>query len=118
MPSVFASQPMIYIPAAPGNAVLLIVPGTVAAALLPSSTDPRGPRGAELLGRTRAAVLTSVAHRPRTTSQLSQDLGIAISGASQHAAVLRRAGLITTVREGGHVWHAITALGQDLLARP
>ena len=116
VPSFFALQPMTYVSSEVTDPVLLIVPCALTELSLPSPSTA-GPRGAELLGRTRAAVLGRVARRPRTTSQLSQDLGIAISGASQHAAVLRRAGLIATTREGGHVQHSITELGESLLAR-
>jgi DNA-binding transcriptional ArsR family regulator len=116
VPSFFALQPMVYVSSEVTEPVLLIVPGAPTELSTPSRSVA-GPPGAELLGRTRAAVLSCVARRPRTTSQLSHDLGIAISGASQHATVLRRAGLLTTTREGGHVQHCITELGESLLAR-
>lgn len=116
VPSFFALRPMVYRPAEPSEPVLLIVP-CASTELSPPERGPGAVPGAELLGRTRAAVLGRLALGPRTTSRLSEDLGIALSGASQHAAVLRRAGLVATVREGGHVQHSLTALGQDLLDR-
>lgn len=116
VPSFFALRPMAFTPIAPSDPVLLIVPCGFSA--LPTVRPGSGAaRGAELLGRTRAAVLSRVAQKPCTTSQLSHDLGIAVSGASQHTSVLRRAGLITTIRDGGHVQHRITELGEQLLAR-
>lgn len=115
VPSFFALRPMAFAPAASSDPVLLIVP--CGSSATPAVRDrSRASRGAELLGRTRAAVLRRVAQKPCTTSQLSHDLGIALSGASQHASVLRRAGLITTIRDGGHVQHQITELGEQLLA--
>lgn len=114
-PSFFAPEPVVFVPAGACSPALLIVaarpPG-----LAPRPTSGRTARpGADLLGPTRSAVLLAVAGRPRTTSQLSSDLGIALSGASQHAAVLRRAGLISTTRDGGRVLHAVTELGIALL---
>jgi DNA-binding transcriptional ArsR family regulator len=70
---------------------------------------------AELMGRTRAAALTAVAGGC-TTGTLARRLGISSAGASQHAGVLRRSGLVTTVREGSSVVHDLTPLGRSLLA--
>lgn len=70
---------------------------------------------AELMGRTRAAALTAIAGGS-TTSALAHRLGISVAGASQHASVLRRSGLITTVRNGSSVVHDLTPLGRSLLA--
>lgn len=70
---------------------------------------------AELLGRTRAAALTAI-EGGCTTSALAHRVGISNAGASQHARVLRRSGLITTVRNGSSVVHDLTPLGRSLLA--
>ncbi|GAA5178942.1 winged helix-turn-helix domain-containing protein [Rugosimonospora acidiphila] len=70
---------------------------------------------AQLLGRTRAAALTAIAGGC-TTSALARRVGISAAGASQHASVLRRSGLITTVRDGSSVVHDLTPLGRSLLA--
>lgn len=67
-----------------------------------------------LLGTTRAAVLRSL-ERPCTTTELAHRAGICLASASQHAAVLRDAGLITTSREGRGVRHARTTLGHQLV---
>jgi DNA-binding transcriptional ArsR family regulator len=69
---------------------------------------------ADLLGRTRAAVLGAVADGP-STSELARRLGISVASASQHAATLRQAGLIDTHRAGPSVLHTLTPLGADLL---
>ena len=69
---------------------------------------------AELMGRTRAAALMAVAGGC-TTSALARRLGISNAGASQHASVLRRSGLITTVRDGSSVVHDLTPLGRSLV---
>lgn len=114
IPSYFAVEPQAYWPQDPGAAVLLIVPTPRKAPLDPDRPVARS--GDQLLGRTRTAVLAEVSRGPCTTSELGVTLDISISGASQHASVLRRAGLITSVRDGGRVVHRITALGRGLLS--
>lgn len=68
-----------------------------------------------LLSRTRAECLY-VLVTPRTTSQLAIRLGVSIGTASKQAMILRNAGLITSVRDGGSVIHQVTALGMALLS--
>jgi DNA-binding transcriptional ArsR family regulator len=71
---------------------------------------------ANLLGRTRASVLTTIADSPHlTTGELASKLGISPAGASQHATVLREAGLISTRREGGAALHTLATTGFALL---
>ncbi|GHH69873.1 ArsR/SmtB family transcription factor [Promicromonospora soli] len=67
-----------------------------------------------LLGRTRAAVLRALG-TGATTSELAQRLGISPASASEHATVLRNAGLIASGRERNTVIHALTPLGRTLL---
>lgn len=69
---------------------------------------------ADLLGRTRAAVLAAVADTP-STSELARAVGVSVASASQHAATLRAAGLLTSHRAGPAVRHALTPLGERLL---
>jgi DNA-binding transcriptional ArsR family regulator len=69
----------------------------------------------DLLGSTRASVLQA-ATRGCTTTELARDAGVSIPTASEHATVLRRAGLISTQRYGQAVLHTITPLGAALLA--
>lgn len=80
-------------------------------------TAPTAPGGrlAPLLGHTRAAVLQTLLE-PRTTSELAQYAGVSLSSASEHAAVLRRAGLVISTRDRHRVRHTLTPLGVDLLA--
>jgi len=75
---------------------------------------PRGAALAALVGRNRAAVLSAVAHGC-TTTELADRVGISLASASQHASVLRDAGLITTRRQGSAVLHVLTPLGAELL---
>ncbi|MCO6006224.1 winged helix-turn-helix domain-containing protein [Actinoallomurus purpureus] len=74
------------------------------------------PRSLEaLLGRTRASILSTVATRACSTSELAARVGVSKSMASQHATVLRDAGLITTHRIGRQVMHSSTAAADTLL---
>jgi predicted transcriptional regulator len=75
---------------------------------------PRGAALAALVGRNRAAVLSAIAHGC-TTTELACRVGISLAAASQHASVLRNAGLITTRRQGSAVLHMLTPLGAELL---
>ncbi|MGN9838231.1 ArsR/SmtB family transcription factor [Nonomuraea sp. H19] len=68
-----------------------------------------------LLGRTRAAVLSSLAMSGTTTTELARTLQISPASASRQTTVLREAGLIVTVRDGTSVLHTITPLGVALL---
>src|SRR5690242_13414498 len=69
---------------------------------------------AALVGRNRAAVLASVADGC-TTTELARRAGVSLAAASQHAAVLRGAGLIASRRQGSAVLHVLTPLGAELL---
>ncbi|ONI88277.1 hypothetical protein ALI144C_07515 [Actinosynnema sp. ALI-1.44] len=69
---------------------------------------------AALVGRTRAAVLQSLVDGC-STGEMARRLRISSAGASQHAAVLRGAGLITSHRRCNTVLHTLTPLGVALL---
>ncbi|MEV5325158.1 winged helix-turn-helix domain-containing protein [Nonomuraea sp. N2-4H] len=72
-----------------------------------------------LLGRTRAEILSRIAHAPGcTTSELARDVGVSVSTASEHAHVLRRAGLIASVRQANLMLHHATGLGTALTGPP
>ncbi|GAA3004632.1 winged helix-turn-helix domain-containing protein [Kitasatospora sp. NPDC006786] len=69
-----------------------------------------------LLGHTRAAVLETIAEHPGcSTKELAALAGITPSSASEHATVLREAGLIGTSRYRNAALHSPTARGLDLL---
>jgi DNA-binding transcriptional ArsR family regulator len=69
-----------------------------------------------LLGHTRAAVLSAVAEHPGcSTKELAIHARIAPSSASEHATILRKAGLIKTTRHRNIVIHSPTALAVTLL---
>lgn len=119
VPAVFCTRvPEIYLPAA-GPAVLIYPAGAGPTTVSrPGSAGAAVPDGlADLLGQTRAAVLAALAGGS-TTGELARKLSISPAGASQHATVLRRAGLILSTRRGNSVLHTLTPLGSALLNRP
>ncbi|MET8728648.1 winged helix-turn-helix domain-containing protein [Streptomyces parvus] len=90
-------------------------------ALLTPAQSPGGLSSpvAALLGRTRTAVLETVTtHSGSTTTEIARLLRISPASASEHATVLREAGLIQTARHGNRVLHTSTELGRNLLNSP
>ncbi|MFC9942067.1 ArsR/SmtB family transcription factor [Streptomyces pratensis] len=77
----------------------------------PHGTGPLGP----LLGHTRAGLLRA-ALTGCSTVEAARLLRVTHPAVSQHANVLRAAGLITTVRTGGRSFHLATTEGRALLA--
>lgn len=69
---------------------------------------------AALLGRTRAQVL-EVVSEGCSTGEVARRLGISPAAASQHATVLRNAGLLVSQRERNTVRHTLTPLGRAIL---
>ncbi|MFF3755289.1 ArsR/SmtB family transcription factor [Streptomyces sp. NPDC002018] len=80
----------------------------------PAVTERAGPSLGRLVGHTRSAVLRAIEHGS-TTSELARRTGVSLASASQHACVLREAGLIVTLRHGNAVLHTLTPLGAALL---
>lgn len=91
-------------------------PDAAAAAALWGAQDSRDQALVSLVGRTRAAVLHALTDSC-TTGELARRLGISASSASQHASVLRDAGLVTTRRSRSTSLHTLTSLGFGLLCR-
>lgn len=86
--------------------------GTAAVLQLPVEAQEAGLQA--LVGCTRAAALQIIAETC-TTGELAERLGGSLAGASQHAKVLRNAGLITTARNRNTSLHALTSLGTAIL---
>ncbi|WMX47182.1 ArsR/SmtB family transcription factor [Streptomyces roseicoloratus] len=80
----------------------------------PTVRAPGLPSLAKLVGHTRSAVLNAIGDGG-TTSELARRAGVSLASASQHAGVLREAGLVTTLRHGNAVLHTLTPLGAALL---
>ncbi|WP_055586007.1 winged helix-turn-helix domain-containing protein [Streptacidiphilus griseoplanus] len=91
-------------------------PGGLTALAPPPGRAARPADVSTLLGRTRTAVLTTVAaHQGCSTKELAARAGIAPASASEHASVLREAGLISSFRHRNSVLHSLTPLGRALL---
>ncbi|MFD7020614.1 ArsR/SmtB family transcription factor [Streptomyces sp. NPDC059928] len=125
MPSMFATQAPLVDPDVEPQPILTYPahhdpatgPTPLLAARPPADGTPAAPLSA-LLGRTRAAVLHAITQRPGcTTGELADALGIGPSSASQHATVLREAGLITTLRHRNTALHTPTPAALALLER-
>jgi DNA-binding transcriptional ArsR family regulator len=100
--------PTLVYPVSPGH------PVRPPAAGAPLATDAVGSHLARLLGHTRAAVLQTLGG-DCTTSELARRAGVSISSASEHAAVLRDAGLVSSTRQRNAVRHSLTPVGLALL---
>ncbi|MFE0106162.1 winged helix-turn-helix domain-containing protein [Streptomyces sp. NPDC059009] len=100
--------------------VTFIDPGLPPVLVFPAAHQPRtaAPRSTltALLGRTRATVLCSL-DPPCSTSELALRAGVSVSSASEHASVLRTAGLVSSSRRHSAVLHSLTRLGRDLVSQ-
>lgn len=108
VPSVFWQRP-VFCP----DTITLVYPNCATPAVEADSESAEDPLTA-LLGQTRAAVLRSLVEAGGTT-EVARRVGVSIASASEHAAVLRRAGLVATQRRGQGVRHTLTALGLALV---
>lgn len=81
---------------------------------VPARPDADDPLGA-LIGTTRGEVLRRLDEVGCSTSELARRVGISVASASQHAAVLRRNGLVISRRAGNAVMHSRTTLGIAVL---
>ncbi len=115
-PSLFAgSGPVVWEHQTAGQAPTLVYP---------AQRDLVARRGAgtaslaALIGRARTNLLTAIAESPGIqTGALARRLALSPATASEHATVLRNAGLITTVRSGRSALHTVTASGAALLSQ-
>jgi hypothetical protein len=97
---------------------LLLVPVSVASHILQDVVAEQPDPLADLLGLTRACVLRACTDAPQTTTSLGRVVGISNSSASEHAAVLRAAGLLTSNRTANRVVHRATPIGVALTQHP
>ncbi|PVE07576.1 winged helix-turn-helix domain-containing protein [Streptomyces scopuliridis] len=120
-PSLFLSGPprLFLDEAAPERAPILVYPvhpDPMMASALWNLTQPKQSLSA-LVGSTRSAVLQALTES-RTTTELAQYVGVSAGSASQHASVLRNAGLVSTTRTRTCAIHTLTPLGEALLKGP
>jgi DNA-binding transcriptional ArsR family regulator len=67
-----------------------------------------------LLGRRRAGILATLG-TPAATNELARRLGASPAGVNEHLAILRRAGLVRSARDGRRVLYERTPMGDALL---
>ncbi|WP_206784499.1 DUF5937 family protein [Amycolatopsis sp. MtRt-6] len=112
IPAVFA-WPNVGVVTVPPWQVSLLYPARGVAALWTSSAAPPEPL-AEILGRTRALLLTTL-DRPAATTELARRHDLAPATVSAHLTALRGAGLLASERRGHRVLYRRTELGDALL---
>jgi DNA-binding transcriptional ArsR family regulator len=116
VPSVFV-WPQVAVYTDPPWPHALIYPARGTAALLDPDDVPPPSALADLLGRSRARLLASLAE-PASTTQLAASLRLAPGAVGDHLAVLRRAGLVNRARAGRSVLYRRTPLGDALAGTP
>ncbi|MFI7133711.1 MarR family transcriptional regulator [Nonomuraea sp. NPDC050153] len=116
LPVAFWTGPPVMSRAVPGRPRLVMYPARIPLPLIADDHGAPTRSLTALLGRTRASVLHAVVDAPAsTTSELARHLNISPGRASEHAAVLREGGLITSHRHRNTVLHSVTELGRGLL---
>ncbi|REF37453.1 ArsR/SmtB family transcription factor [Thermasporomyces composti] len=96
---------------------VLVYPAmTAAVETMAAQSDVRQEALADLLGATRAVILTAIADG-YSGRRLAAQVGVSPATISHHTAVLREAGLITSARRGNTVVHRLTMTGARLLGR-
>jgi Helix-turn-helix domain/Family of unknown function (DUF5937) len=94
---------------------VLIYPPRGVAELWEDTVAEQGDPLSALVGRTRAALLTSL-DLPRTTTQLAAELDLSLAAVSQHLKILHNAALVTARRRGRMVLYQRTSAATTLLA--
>ncbi|MDC7684500.1 metalloregulator ArsR/SmtB family transcription factor [Asticcacaulis sp. BYS171W] len=55
----------------------------------------------------RLTMLYAIVHSPRTVGELTVITGLSQSALSQHLAQFREAGIVSTRKEGQHIWYTL-----------
>ena len=93
----------------------LIYPARGIAALWETPAPAAPGALADLVGRTRAGLLTAL-DQPASTTQLARSLGLATGAVGDHLTTLHRAGLLTKARSGRSVLYRRTPLADALIS--
>jgi DNA-binding transcriptional ArsR family regulator len=109
VPACFAWPDVFAMTDAPWQPALIYAPVGIGELWAPSPPPDPGALAA-LLGARRAAVLVALA-RPQGTGSLAAALALPASSISEHVGILRRAGLVRSVRDGRAVTHERTPAG-------
>ncbi|MGE0817729.1 MAG: ArsR/SmtB family transcription factor [Candidatus Nanopelagicales bacterium] len=113
VPSAF-NAPRASISAVQGGPTRLMFPTRSIGVIWDDGVQPATDGLATLLGRTRARVLR-LAAAPMTTSAMSSVSGMSMATVSEHLAVLRDAGLVSSDRHGREVLYRATRVGWALI---
>src|SRR3712207_3926318 len=114
VPCVFA-WPRVEVLVQPGyRPTLAYGPRGVANLWISSSPEPNGTALEAALGAGRATVLKGVPV-PRTTTELSRQLGLSPAAVSAHLSRLKVAGLVEPHRSGKRVYYRLSSAGESLL---
>jgi DNA-binding transcriptional ArsR family regulator len=115
VPCVFV-WPKVDVLVEPGYRPTLAYPPRGAAKLWTHSTpSSNGTALGAALGDSRASVLKGLLHAPTTTTELSQQLGLAPAAVSSHLSRLKVAGLVEPHRSGRKVFYRLSFAGESLL---
>lgn len=113
VPSAF-NAPRASIAALAGGPTRLVFPTRSLGLIWDEGTTSGEDRLSSLMGRTRARVLRLTAS-PVTTSLLASTSGMSMATVSEHLAVLRDSGLVSSDRHGREVRYRVTRVGLALL---
>jgi DNA-binding transcriptional ArsR family regulator len=116
VPSVFSWPNIIFVPSGDGQSTLTYAArgvGNVWGAEARSDDSTDAALGA-LIGRSRAAILLSLT-LPHSTTELALMLGQSAPAVSQHLAVLKRSGLVTSWRKGKSVLYRCSDLAISVI---
>ncbi|MEU1225443.1 ArsR family transcriptional regulator [Streptomyces sp. NPDC005828] len=114
-PSAFTTR-CVLLPGRPsGPPPCLVYPARAVGTLWERRAEPEDGL-ARLLGRSRAGLLGRTS-TPATTTGLALQTGLSVGAVSQHLAVLRDAGLVTSHRYRREVYYRASELGRALLGR-
>ena len=120
IPSVFG-RPHLLTVHAPGWRPVVQYPAADRHGAAPLALDVVRRRLDALAHPLRLRLCRTLARGPHTTGELAEAWGLTAPEVSRHLAVLKRAGLIATMRRGRYVSHSLdvtatATLGADLLA--
>jgi biotin operon repressor len=116
VPKFFASRVAVHVPLASEASVILAYPAVQPGQDHLPRIEPLGEGLAAVLGVTRAKMLKEISEGTTAQQDLAAATGTTGAAIGQHAAKLRGAGLIATVRRDGRAFHVLTAAGDAIVA--
>lgn len=114
VPTLFTQRSSV--PTAEGQPAMILYPARGQGALWETETVANPAALSNLLGATRASLLTALGE-PASSTELGVRFGISTSAVNQQLRALKNAGLLTTTRYGHSVLYLRSELGSALLGR-